>query len=104
MTWRELRTFIRHLPADSAYVRAVRIRRGENPDWTTRDEIARVAANAVITANYQRAGKRTPDSVLVPELDKRRRRPAPARGPTAGRNGNGHQELTPAEFDALFGG
>ena len=97
MTWREFRTFVRHLPPDSAYVRAVRTRRGDNPDWTPAHEIARIAANALIAANYQRIGKRTPDSALIPEQGGPRRRP--------GGDRNGHkQELSQAEFDALFRG
>lgn len=94
MTWRELRTFVRQLPRESAFVRAVLIKRGDNPDWTIEAEFARCAANELIKANYQRAGKRTPDGALIPEQGRKTRARAAAK----------KKPMTQAEFDALFGG
>lgn len=99
MTWRELLTFVRQAPADSALKRAIAIRRGQDPDWTLDTYIARVIANTLIAANYQRAGKHIPEAALIPEPGKQARATARARA-------NGHRrtdrKLTQADFDALF--
>lgn len=76
MSWRELRTFIRQIPPDSAYVRAVRLVEGDDPDWDTAAYLLARVANEVTSANYQRAGKKTPKNALIGEPGKATKRKA----------------------------
>jgi hypothetical protein len=90
MTWRELRTFIRHLPRDSAYGRA---ELGEEADWDQQTHLLANIANATTAANYQRASKKMPPGEVI-------KPPGQAR-PKA--QANGHQKPQGwKELDALF--
>ena len=62
MTWRELRTFIRHLPRDSAYGRA---ELGEEADWDQQTHLLARIANETAAANYQRSGKKMPPNEVI---------------------------------------
>lgn len=62
MTWRELRTFIRHLPRDSALARE---QLGEEAEWDTGAHLLARIANSVTAANYQRGGKQMPKSLEI---------------------------------------
>lgn len=60
MSWRELRTFVRHLPRESAYVRSVH---GDLTDWGVAEHLQ---ATAINDARLYYSGKKTlPDSKLV---------------------------------------
>lgn len=62
MTWRELRTFVRHLPRDSAYGRA---ELGEEAEWDQRTHLLARIANETAAANYQRASKKMPPGEVI---------------------------------------
>lgn len=86
MTWRELRTFVRHLPRDSAYSRSVH---GEAADWSTTDHLLAHTYNLLLQVN---------SSKPVPES--RKIHPP---GATAGRQ-RPEKTLGAAELDAMFTG
>ena len=90
MSWRELRTFIKHLPRESAYARA---ELGEDADWDVKAHLLARIANDTTTANYQRASKRVPDKALIHP-------PSQAKKPRAEANGQSSQGWK--ELDALF--
>lgn len=86
MTWRELRTFIRHLPRDSAYIRA---ELGEEADWDVAEYLLARIANILLQAHSSR---RVPEAKLIhpPGAAAAKARTQPAGGA--------------AELDALFTG
>lgn len=78
MSWRELRTFVRHLPRDSAYIRSVH---GDLADWGVAEHLQAMAIN---DARLYHSGKKSlPDSQKVKppgEKPSPRTRPANAGG------------------------
>lgn len=95
MSLRRLWVLVSKLPQDSC---TSRVLHGEAADWTTDTYLARAAANAAIQANYQRAGKRPPDSALIAApKDKAGKKPSRLIAAKA------HQKVGgAAELDALF--
>lgn len=86
MTWRELRTFVRHLPRESALARALH---GEAADWAVTDHLLAHTYNLLLQAN---ASKRVPESHKIHPP-----------GEPAGRK-KPEKVLGAAELNALFDG
>lgn len=60
MTWRELRTFVRHLPRESAYIRSVH---GDLVEWGVAEQLQ---ATQINDARLYYSGKKSlPESKLV---------------------------------------
>ena len=88
MTWRELRTFVRHLPQDSAFGRSVL---GDAADWQVAEHLLAVLINKFTHAN---SSKRPPKDQLIHPPEPRTQEPQT----------NGHKPLGAKDLDKLFGG
>lgn len=86
MSWRELRTFVRHVPQESAYGHSVL---GEAAGWQVAEHLLAILNNQFTRAN---SDKQVPDSKLI-QLPK----PQTEVRPTAKPGGL-------AELNALYGG
>ena len=83
ITWRELRVFLAHVPADSATARAVH---GEAAAWGLAEHLLAAVVDVLQFANYQRAGGKG-------------RKPRPVKRPGDGRHvtRHGRTHLPPDE-------
>lgn len=98
ITCREMINLIKHLPRESALIRAMH---GELAEWTNDTAMLARAVNLLIIANSQRAGKRPSDSEFIQPPESKPAELVPARTP-ASPNGKPERKLTREEFDALF--
>lgn len=89
--------WVQALPPGCTLDRAIR---GDAADWSLTDHLLRVTANAVITANFQRASKRTPKNATIPEP--RTGGPRIADQPRREQKSKGLADLN-AMFDAVEG-
>lgn len=98
LSWRELRTFVRHLPRESAYARSMH---GELVEWGVTEHLQ---ATAINDARVFNSGKKSlPDSKLI--IPPKPPAAEPAAEPAAAARANGHKPVGgAAELDALFTG
>lgn len=89
VTWRELRVFLDHLPAESATAYAVH---GDAAAWGVSEHLLAAITDVLQWANYQRCGGKGP-----------RPHPTPRPGTTEPRTRrHGHTDLSPDEAAALL--
>lgn len=99
VTYREMMNWIRHLPRESAYVRAVH---GEIADWTTDTAFLARLVNLLIVANAQRAGKDPGSNEFIQPPPSKLKNKTDQPVLASNSSSNGDRKLSREEFDALF--
>lgn len=107
MSWRELRVFLRYLPADSATARAIRGSTAEEDEWTLDRQLLAAGVDAVrentfamirLHGDPKKTGRlKPPDPIERPGVEARKKKSNVIR--FGGRHGSGAAQLA-----AVFGG